>query len=99
MGKWTNIKTLKREIAQLRLEGISRGEICEKLKITIKQLENHISRCNREEKEIANGKMPKAQGRPRKTEENIEAEVKRLRMENELLRDFLWESGRGSRLE
>jgi archaellum component FlaC len=63
--------------------------------LTIKQIENHISRVNRKDKVIGEGKTPKAQGgRPRKEIEGLGEEVKRLRMENELLRDFLHEIGR-----
>jgi len=98
MGKWTNIKKMAKEIEKLRSSGTSRRKICEELNITIKQLENYISRCNRQKKELEAGKNLKTQGRPRTQavtrEEELEREVKRLRMENELLRDFLCETER-----
>jgi transposase len=99
--KYTRIKVIEKEIQEMRGEGKSRREICQKYGITIKQLENAITRYNKIEERIKQGITPNPKGRPRKVaetvEERLERENRRLRMENELLRDFLYETERGSR--
>lgn len=64
-------------------------------KYVVKQL---ISRKNRRERLIEAGVEPRRRGRPSKgyqpTEKEKDNEIKRLKMENELLRDFLRLAGR-----
>jgi predicted transcriptional regulator len=92
--KWTNIQKSGKEIKEMREQGKSRREISEELGLTIKQIENHITKENHKKRAIEAGKTPKAKGRPRKESGSLEEEVRRLRMENELLRDFLLQAGR-----
>ena len=60
-----------------------------------------LMRENRKEKRMAAGIMPRPKGRPRKDEPTRDIvaeqayEIQRLKMENELLRDFLSLTGKG----
>jgi len=101
--KYTRIKTMEAQIIEMRSAGKSRGEIVDKLGITLKELEDWTTRYNRRMEGRATG-IPKAampgkrRGRPRKrelsSEEAYKHEIQRLTMENELLRDFLHLAGR-----
>lgn len=96
--KWTNIKAVEAEIIRMREEGQTRQEIADALGLEKMQIKNWISRHNREEKRLAAGIVPKRKGRPRRsgytTIEECQYEIQRLKMENELLRDFLRFTGR-----
>ena len=91
--KWTNIKKYEAEIMAMRAEGKTRQEIAEYLGLEKGQIKNWISRYNREQARLAAGLPPKRRGRPKKGEaasvEEYKEEIERLKMENELLRDFL----------
>ena len=91
--KWTNIKKYEAEIMAMRAEGKTRQEIAEYLGLEKGQIKNWISRYNREQARLAAVLPPKRRGRPRKGEaasvEEYKEEIERLKMENELLRDFL----------
>lgn len=91
--KWTNIKAVEAEIIKMREEGRTRQEIADTLGLEKAQIKNWISRHNREKKRLAAGILPKRKGRPRRsgytTIEECQYEIQRLKMENELLRDFL----------
>ena len=91
-------------IIQLREGGKSRQEIADALGLTKAQIKNWINRYNRRQKRQAMGIPALPKGRPRKdyalTEENkveyykrqlrlAKSENHRLKMENELMRDFL----------
>ena len=91
-------------IIQLREAGKSRQEIADSLGLTKVQIKNWINRYNRQQKKQAIGIPTLPTGRPRKdyvlTEENkveyykrqlrlAKSENHRLKMENELMRDFL----------
>ena len=83
---YTHIKDLLPTIQTMVAEGISQREIAEHLgfkdKFVVKEA---LKRARR--KAIT---LPKARGRkPAKTLQEYKYENKRLRMENELLRDFL----------
>lgn len=98
--KYTKIKEIEPEILSMRAAGKTRKEIAETLGLEKKQIENWVSRHNREQARLNLGLMPKTRGRPRKDAEpqDIVAqqayEIQRLKMENELLRDFLRSVGR-----
>ena len=96
-------------IIQLREAGKSRQEIADSLGLTKVQIKNWINRYNRQQKKQAIGIPTLPTGRPRKdyvlTEENkveyykrqlrlAKSENHRLKMENELLRDFLSLTGK-----
>ena len=107
--EYRNIKEYEREIFALRDEGKTIREICEKFGLKQRQLENFISRHNRNQAKLSSGISIKPKGRPRKDGTTLppsiqqlnkvaqlqyelarkERQVKRLKMENELMRDFL----------
>ena len=101
---YRHIKNYEREILELRAQGKSRREICERYGFSIKQLTNFITRHNTNQRKLAAGIALKKKGRPPKDyvvreEDKIaelkyilarkEAKIKSLEMENELMRDFL----------
>ena len=102
--EYRHIQEYEKEILELRSQGKTRREICEKLGFSKKQIEGFITRYNRRQKKIAAGIATKKKGRPAKdsivTEEDKladlryklarkDARIKQLEMENELMRDFL----------
>ena len=93
--KYTHIQELEEEILRMRQEGGTRQEIADRLGLNKSQIKNWITRYNRRQAKLAAGIQPRPKGRPRKndTPRDIVAEqayeIRRLRMENELLRDFL----------
>ena len=101
---YRHIQKYEKEILELRAQGKTRREICEKFGFSIKQMENFITNYNRRQEKIAAGIAIKKKGRPAKdsivTEEDKladlrykltrkDARIKQLEMENELMRDFL----------
>ena len=91
--KYTHVKELESIIISLREAGLTRQEIADELGLTKVQIKSWINRYNRRNEMLKQGIAPKPKGHPRKDgqppKQNIETEVKRLRMENKLLRDFL----------
>lgn len=96
---YTHIKMYEAEIIRMKEEGKTNREIADyfgfKDKYVVKQM---ISRKHRSERKNKNGIEPRRRGRPPKgyqaNEKEKDNEIKRLRMENELLRDFLRLAGR-----
>lgn len=85
-------------ILELRKAGETRQEIADELNLNKVQIKNWINRYNKSTARIEDGLSPKKRGRPCKYDKPSEEEkdymIKRLRMENELLRDFLRAAGR-----
>ena len=98
--KYTRIKEIEPEIMAMREAGQTLREIAEHFGLEKKQLKNLINRYNRRQKEIEAGIIPRPKGRPRKDElpRDVVAEqayeINRLKMENNLLLDFLQLTGR-----
>ena len=90
--KWTNMELYEPEIIRLREAGLTRQQIADELYLEKVQIKNWINRYNKRQS-IMTERTPKPKGRPRKDgklpKQNLETEIKRLRMENKLLRDFL----------
>ena len=101
---YSHIKEYEKEIMRLKEEGVLEREIGERLGFTYKQVHNCVTRYNRRQKKLAIGITLKKKGRPPKDYEINEqdkvaklryvltrkdAKIKRLEMENELMRDFL----------
>ena len=101
---YRHIQDYEKEILELRTQGKTRREICEKFGFSIKQIENFITNYNRRQKKITVGIAIKKKGRPAKdsvvTEEDKladlryklawkDARFKQLEIENELMRNFL----------
>ena len=98
--KYTHIQALEQEILRMRQGGATRQEIANQLGLSKVQIKNWINRYNRKQAKLEAGIFPKPKGRRRKVAEpgDIIAEqayeIQRLKMENELLRDFLRSAGR-----
>ena len=98
---YTHVKKFLLEIAEMKAEGKTHQEIANHFgfqdKYVVKEL---LKRERRKEKRIAAGIVPKPEGRPRKDSAprdivlEQQYEIRRLKMENELLRDFLHLTGR-----
>ncbi len=106
---YRHINEYEKEILEMRKQGKSKREICEKFGFSIKQLTDFVTRYNRKQKKLAAGISIKPKGRPRKDGTELppsiqqlskltqlqyelamkERHIKRLEMENELMRDFL----------
>ena len=97
--EYTHIKIMGKEIMEMKEAGKTNREIAEhygyKDKYVVK---GFIKRQNQRERKKEAGILPKRRGRPRKgyvlSEQEKDNEIKRLKMENELLRDFLRLAGR-----
>ncbi len=106
---YKHISNYEKEILELRAQRKSKREICEIYGFEMKQLTNFITRYNRRQEKIEAGVALRAKGRPPKdykiTEDmkinelkyiiaRKDSKIKRLEMENELMRDFLQRTGR-----
>ena len=101
--KYVKIKELEPQILAMQAKGKTRGEIAKSLGLEKKQIVNWVTRHNHEQARKESGILPKKKGRPRKDTEPTSMEeiikeqayeIKRLKMENKLLRDFLQSVGR-----
>ena len=96
--KYEHIKKIASEIFEMKAKGYTKREIAEYFGLSKEQVKNLINRHNRAEREKKLGILPKRKGRPPKgyvpTEQEKDNEIKRLKMENDLLRDFLRLAGR-----
>lgn len=96
--KYTHLKGIETEVFQLKEDGLTNREIAAYFGVTKVQIKELVKRHNRRERKLEQGIVPKLKGRPRKqpltSEEEKDKEIARLRMENELLRDFLHLAGR-----
>ena len=96
--KYTKVEGLTEIIRQRKSNGETNREIAESFGLTKYQVKQLMARQNRKERRIAAGYIPRPKGRPRKETASEEAkrnnEVVQLRMQVELLRNFLYEAGR-----
>jgi len=96
--KYTHIKVLEKEILEMKMAGKTHKEIGEEYGLTKTQVKKFIERHNKTCRLAEAGIVPRRQGRPTRgyniTEQEKDNEIKRLQMENELLRDFLRRVGR-----
>ena len=106
---YEHISKYEKEINEMRASGKTVREISEALGFSIKQIKSFITRYNRRQEKIEAGIALRAKGRPPKDYEITEdtkinelkyiiarkdSKIKRLEMENELMRDFLQRTGR-----
>ena len=91
--RYTRIKEYEAIIIAMRESGRTAREIADELGVERQQIKWWVSRYNKRQAFIEDGKMPKAKGRPHKDgqppRQDPQKELERLRMENKLLRDFL----------
>ena len=96
--KYTKIEGLTEVIRIRKAKGETNREIAESYGLSKSQIKQLITRQNRKERKIAAGYIARPKGRPRKDAASEEAkrnnEVAQLRMQVELLRNFLCEAGR-----
>lgn len=98
--KYTKIENLAEEVFRKKEAGETNQQIADSYGLSKSQIKQLISRQNRKKRAIKNGYVPLPKGRPRKETLKQTEEIKRnnelvkLRMENELLRNFLSEIGR-----
>ena len=97
--KYTKIQVLEPEIVSMKEAGKTHREIAEHFGLERSQVKKCLKRRRDRQRKEAAGIQPKPKGRPRKDgqppHQSEAAELKRLRMENQLLRDFLELAGRG----
>lgn len=101
---YRHISNYEKEILELKSKGMTLREIGELYGFSYEQVHNFISRYNEKQRKIKAGIALKAKGRPPKDYEITEdmkinelkyiiarkdSKIKRLEMENELMRDFL----------
>ena len=92
--KWTNMKLLETGIIEMREAGKTRQEIADHFGLSKVQIKNWVNRHNKKQREEIPG-VRKGRGRkPAKTLAEYKYGNKRLKMENELLRDFARFTGR-----
>jgi predicted transcriptional regulator len=106
---YVHVKVIEELVYEMREAGKTNREIAEELGLTMTQLKNLINRRNRAERKAAAGILPRRRGRPPKVinltksdERDVikritkekDYEISRLKMENDLLRDFLRLAGR-----
>lgn len=96
--KYTKMEELTDIIFERKAAGETNRQIGESYGLTKKQVKGLISRQNRKQRQIIQGHVPRPKGRPRKKPEDEETkrnkEIAQLRMQVELLRNFLSEVGR-----
>ena len=95
---YTRMEHLAEIVKERKAAGETNRAIAESYGLTKKQIKQLASRQNRKERLWAAGYIPQPKGRPRKGEQSLEArtnnEIIKLRMQVELLRNFLSEAGR-----
>lgn len=91
--RYTQVQALLPDVKRLREEGKTYREIAKDLGLANRDVViNLLQRERMLEEKAKKGILPRPKGRPQK--ESPEAELERLRMENQLLRDFLQLTGR-----
>ena len=96
--EYTKVEELAEAVRTRHEHGETYAEIATSYGLEKKQLKKLMERQRRKERKIAAGYIPRPKGRPRK--ESASEEVKRnneiaqLRMQVELLQNFLFEAGR-----
>ena len=96
--KYTKVEELASIIEQRQKQGETYREIGSSLGLSREVVREAVKRKRRKERKIAAGYIPLPKGRPRKEPASEETkrnnEIVQLRMQVELLRNFLSEAGR-----
>ena len=95
---YVKMEMLAEAVFRRKEAGETNREIATSYGLSLYQIKQLIARQNRKRRKIEAGYLPKPKGRPRKnaTDEatRVQNELKELRMQVELLRNFLCEAGR-----
>ena len=95
---YAKMEYLAEEVFRRKEAGETNREIGEHFGLTKEQVKQLVNRQNRKQRLVEQGYIPRPQGRPRKdsADENVrqQNELVQLRMQVELLRNFLSEVGR-----
>ena len=96
--KYTKVESLAEDILRMKQNRMTNREIGEHLGLSKEQVKGLLHRQCRKQRLLEHGYIPRKKGRPRKNEvdENTRKnnELARLRMQVELLQNFLCEVGR-----
>lgn len=96
--QYNHVQEIAEEVFRRKAEGQTNREIGEVYGLTKKQIKQLVNRENRKARRIEAGYIPRPKGRPRKTvateEQKRQNEIALLRMQVDLLRNFLSEVGR-----
>ena len=96
--RYTKVEGLTEAVRTRHEQGETYAEIASDYGLEKKQLKQLMARRRRKERKIAAGYIPRPKGRPRKEAASEEVkrnnEIVQLRMQVELLRNFLSEAGR-----
>ena len=94
---YVKVERIAEEVFRRKAAGETNREIGESYGLTKRQIEQLVNCQHRKQRLIANGYVPRSKGRPRKdaADENSrqQNELAQLRMQVELLRNFLSEVG------
>ena len=96
---YTHVQVVEKEMLEMKATGKTNREIAEYFGFQDKYVvKRWVKRYNQRMRQMEAGIMPRRRGRPPKgyvpTEQEKENEIRRLKMENELLREFLRLAGR-----
>ena len=99
MGRtYSKVEGLREEVFRRKARRETNREIGESYGLTKRQIEQFVNRQHRKARLVANGYVPRPKGRPRKNPADEETccsnELAQLRMQVELLRNFLSEAGK-----
>ena len=101
---YRHIQQYEKEINELKEKGLTQNDIAQRLGFTKEQVKRFIKRQHKKERKIASGIALRKKGRPPKDSKysktdkvnelkyiiaRKDAKIKALKMENELMRDFL----------
>ena len=96
--QYTKVEALSEEVFRRKAAGETNREIGARFGLSKEQVKGLVSHQNRKQRLLANGYVPQPKGRPCKgsisEEQKRNNELIELRMQVELLRNFLSEVGR-----
>lgn len=107
--KYGHIQRYEKEIKEMLEQGMTHREIGEAFGFSKEQVKGFVKRLHANERRVGAGGALKKKGRPAKSDKSGEtdkvselkymlaqkkAKIKQLEMENELMRDFLYLTGR-----
>lgn len=98
--KYTKVDRYEKQILSMKIAGKTQREIAESLGLEKEQIKEWFKRYRRKTAKMEAGIHPRPKGRPRKDAQPRDIiaeqayEIQRLKMENELLRDFMRSVGR-----